>query len=352
MDLDFINITPENGALQDIRELIFLQTIEAADITRFHVFNPGVLNGQKVGFIGEVGPVGKVGTGCNPTYGKTLIPATEKEWALGDWEIAEGICYADVKDTLVRHAMRTKTEVADLTGTDYLTVVVEPVMKGALRKMLWRLLWFGDIDAKNVTSGGIIKDGVDTNLFKVADGFFKKINAIIAGNPAQRISVPANAQATYATQISAFTDAKSVLESLITKADLLLRQSDDTLIMMTQSFADVFDANISAMSLAVDAQWELLVNGIKKLHWKGVDMYAVPVWDEFIRTFEDNGTKWNNPHRALLTTGKTLNFGSPATDSIGDLQTWFDRKDQMNYMLAKDELGTLIPDDRLVQFAV
>jgi hypothetical protein len=352
MNLDFNNITPENGAVSDLRELIFLQTVEAEDVSQFHTFNPGVRNGEKVGLIGVAGPVGKVGTGCNPTYNNLLIPTSEKTWQLGEWEVAEKLCYKDVVNTLVKHAMRTKTETADLTGTDYLTVIVEPLMQSALKKMLWRLLWFGDTSAQNVTGGGIVKDGIDVNLFKVNDGFFKELNAIIAADTKRRVAVSANAQTSYATQDSAFTDAKSILEKLINSADLLLRQADDKFIMMTQSFADVFDANISAMNLAVDAQWELLVDGVKKLRWKGVDMYAIPVWDEMIRGFEDNGTKWNNPHRALFTTKKTLNFGSPATDAIADLQTWFDQKDQMNYMLAKDEIGTLIIDPRFVQYAV
>lgn len=351
-ELNFSQLTPDNGAIRELSELLFLETIDAPSITQFHTIETGVHNGDKAGFIGEMGLVGQPGTGCEPEYNNTPIAAAEKTWDIGEWEVPEKICWADLKSTLVKYAMRTKTDQADLTGTEYIDLIVEPRMELALRKMLWRLAWFGDKGANNIGSGGLITDGVDTKFFKVTDGFFKRLNAIIGTNPLQRVAIAANASATYDAQRDGFGDALTVTQSLITRADIRLRGAENRMIMCTQLYADAFSNAIRTVPAYTEPHWEALFDGITRLRWDGVDMYAIPLWDEMINAYENNGTKWNNPFRAVFTTPTNLAIGTPSEDTLADLQLWFERKEQMNYMLARDDMGTMIKDDSLVQYAV
>jgi hypothetical protein len=43
--------------------------------------------------------------------------------------------------------------------------------------------------------------------------------------------------------------------------------------------------------------------------------------------------------------------GLESENELVDLQVWFDKTLQTNFLLAKDKLGTLIADDRLIQAA-
>ena len=69
--------------------------------------------------------------------------------------------------------------------------------------------------------------------------------------------------------------------------------------------------------------------------YRGVDIYRVVNWDETIRTYFDNGTKWNLPHRALLTTPDNIPIGTPSTEMLGSLDSFYDRKDKKNYVDAE-----------------
>ena len=48
---------------------------------------------------------------------------------------------------------------------------------------------------------------------------------------------------------------------------------------------------------------------------------------------------------------ENLLVGSESENEIAELDIWFEKKDQMNYILAKDTIGTLIGQDDLLQVA-
>ena len=117
--LNFANLTPDDGAVKDLKRLIFLAVTDPESLGKIFNFLPKQKHGEKVGFIGEFGMVGKASQGCNPTFGTSVIATSEKEWDIHEWEVAEKICYKDLEGTVAQVAMRTKTNIADLTGTEY-----------------------------------------------------------------------------------------------------------------------------------------------------------------------------------------------------------------------------------------
>ena len=76
--IDFSKLTPDNGAVRDLRQLLFLAYASEKSVGDIVNVLPAQYNGDKVGFIGEFGPVGKASKGCNPTYGNDLITTSEK----------------------------------------------------------------------------------------------------------------------------------------------------------------------------------------------------------------------------------------------------------------------------------
>lgn len=201
--LNFANLTPDDGAVKDLKRLIFLAVTDPESLGKIFNFLPKQKHGEKVGFIGEFGMVGKASQGCNPTFGTSVIATSEKEWDIHEWEVAEKICYKDLEGTVAQVAMRTKTNIADLTGTEYTDYILAPRLELAIRKMLMRYAWFGDKAADTVTDGGNLLDSIDPAYFTLVDGFWKRLFTLAAATPDRRTTCAANAATTFAEQKAA-----------------------------------------------------------------------------------------------------------------------------------------------------
>lgn len=355
---DFNQFTVSNQGITDLRELLFLTVLQMGSINETMDIMVGVQNGSRLGGVGELAPIGLPSNGCDPQWKASKISTLEKMWELGAYEVAENICYADLEATMVQFAMRKGTEIADLTGTDYMDVIVEPLLRQAMEKMIWRLMWFGDKDAKNTGleegEGGVITAGVDPALFKVCDGLFKRIFAITAKNAAQRVAIEANTKTTYADQIAWMRGenaATGVMDQLVYNAPMELRQKSDRVVLATQSFADALAIDIKRTK-GSDLQWQSMFGGlVSATQYNGERILALPIWDEMIRTFEDTGEAWTNPHRVVFASKNTLKGGVESRDMIASLDIFFDKLTQKNYMLAKDKVGTLTWEDNLIMAA-
>lgn len=352
--LNFEALTPSNGALQQLNELIFLKVLGSERLAQ--VFNVifNAVNGKKVGFIGEFGLVGKARQGCNPTYDNSSIATSEKTWELGDWGVYEQICYSDLIGTLAQTALKTGTRIADLTATEYLDDVVYPRLELAIYKMYMRLAWFGDKNADNVSGGGIITDDVDTDYFSVTDGFWTRAFALVASDASRRITIAANAEASYNAQKSALLGngvATGIIDDLIMGASSDLRQAANQVIFVTQSLKDALIRDIRKNNVGSDLQWRSLFDGVTETEYDGIRLVSVPFWDSIIRNYEDNGTTWNKPHRALYTTTDNLLVGIDRDNDFADLSVFFDEKSELNLLKSKGWLGTMFAQDNMVQVA-
>lgn len=347
------NFVVNNDGIKDFRELIKLATLEGGDLMQFVTFMPNTYNGDKLDGIGQFSEVGLAGgTTCAPTFNASAGTSVEKTWVLGEWEVPEKICYKDLDATAARYALKSGTEIADMTGTDVVNIL-EPVMSDALNRMFWRLTWFGNTAAALASGGGTITAGKNVNLFKTCDGFFKRFATLYTATAARKTAIAANAQGTYSQQFSAFTDVLSVLDGLIFNAPLKLRTATDKFILCTQSVADAFEkAMTNSGTLYTELAWKTAENGMQYFKYRGVDIYPIPLWDSYIQEYEDNGTKYNSPHRALYTTKSNLYIAAPGTDLVSTLQTWFSADDQDVKMLARDKFGTMNLDDTLFQMAI
>ena len=97
---------------------------------------------------------------------------------------------------------------------------------------------------------------------------------------------------------------------------------------------------------------ELQSNGFELSTWDGITMYTVPLWDEFIAAYENNGTKLNNPHRIVYTTKANLNIGMEGTSMFDNVNSFYDQKSRVNRIEVSDAFDVKILDDRLVQVGI
>ncbi|WP_418991862.1 hypothetical protein [Alistipes sp.] len=352
--LNFANLTPDDGAIKDLKRLIFLAVTDPQSLGKIFNFLPRQKHGEKVGFVGEFGMVGKASQGCNPSFGTSILATSEQEWDIREWEVAEKICYKDLEGTIAQVAMRTKTNIGDITGTEYTDHILMPRLELAIRKMLMRYAWFGDKAADTVTTEGNLLASVDPAYFTLIDGFWKRLFMLVTSAPERRTICEANAAATFAEQKAAMRGnyaAVDFLDALISDASTVLRQANGQLIYITQALKDALDADLKRNNKGSELQWTALFDGITQTNYNGVEMIAIPFLDEIIKGSETvtGGKAWNKPYRALYTLKDNLLVGMEGESELADIQVWFNKDEQMNKILAKDKIGTLIADNNLVQ---
>lgn len=353
--INWSQFTVDNQAITDLRELLFLTVFNDPDIDLVVSNETGVYNGKKLGYIDSMGDVGLNESGCSPTYGNINVTGIEKEWELGDWRIAKHICYSELENTIAKYQLNTGTEKAFLQDTPYWDQILIPLLQRAIKEMFWRIVWFGDKNAKNVGDNGNITAGVDTKLFTMCDGFWKRLQAIIATNAGQKTTIAANSEATYALQKSKLREsgvAIGIIDDLLIDADSRIFDKDDAVILMTSSLFKALRRDIVDRYGKTTMPFENVATGITLSEYDGRRILALDIWDRMIKKYEDNGTVLNCPHRAVVCSPSNLFVGTEATDKIANLNVSFNDETLYNNIYAASKIGTLIGEDALVQVAI
>lgn len=347
------NLTLDNGAIQSLKDLIIAELFTDPELERFFTLRQNVKNGQKLGYSGAMSDVGWNGSGCNPSYKNATIQFLEKEWAIGDWQVPLKWCYTDLINTIAEYCLKKGTEIGDLTSTEYMDDIVYPALQEAMRLMMWRIIWFGDKNAKLNTESGVISTGVDTDLFKTADGFWKQLFAIGTDNESQKVSIAANGEESTALQMSKIKEtgvAIGIFESLLENADSRIFGVEGAGIFCTKTLADALTKDLKREYKEI-LTWEQIFKGLDVSEFNGVPVYRLSIWDRFIMKYENNGTKLNLPHRAVFGSPREMFVGTPANQLISELDIFFDKKDRMNYIYSTGKMGMLLGQDDLFQMA-
>lgn len=359
--INFKDFTVDNGAIQDLSELLFLSTFKDPDLEVVCTTETGVYDGKKLGYIDSLGDVGKNASGCSPTYENINVTGIEKTWSLGDYQIPLKICYEDLENTIAKHSLNAGTEESEVIGTVYWNDIVIPLLTRAMNEMIWRIAWFGDTAAKNIEDSGLLTDGINTNLFTMTDGFWKRLRAITTANSHQLTTIAANVaknsdttpKVTYETQKQAIRQdgvAIGIVDAMLSDADSRIFDKPDHAIYMTNS---LFKALRNDVKRLHNLQLELnhVTSGIQLSSYDGHPVVVLDIWDRMIKKYEDNGTSLNCPHRALVTSASNLFMGTPDNDVIANLDITFDHVTRLNHIYAASKIGTLIGEDDLVQVA-
>ena len=341
--IDFRSLTPKNGAVQDLAELIFLELVEDDKLGQLVTFMPGQENGKKLGFVGKAGLLGKKAKGCDPDYAKNLVQTSEKTWTLEEWEIAEEICYKELENTIAEHFAANGSDMADLTDSDYMEQVVRPILEQAIRDLMIRFAFFGDTDAE-----GTLKDGVDPEYFNLVDGIFKQLFEGVTAGKTTRVAIDANTKATVAAQYEAMRQpgaATGVLNNLIINTPMKLRRMADRVFIVTQAFADMLNFDIQENNKGSELQWESIFAGIQKTTYQGITLVAVPQFDEIIQEYLKNATNadaYDKPFRVIYGAKGNFRVGSKSKETVADLRVTFDDVTRKNYIYAADTIGALV----------
>lgn len=348
-----LNLTKDNGAIKNLRDLLIMTNFTDEVLENFFTFRQRVQNGEKLGWIGEMDEIGWKGAGCKPDYVKPNIAAAEKEWSIGDWEAPLEWCYKEFENTVAEYALKAGTKIGDLTSTDIMDVVIYPALQDAIRKMMWRIIWFGDENAANIADGGVITAGMDVDLFKPTDGLWKKLFAVATANAAQRVTIEANEETTYAAQMSKIKEpgvAIGIFDALLENADPRIATMEGAGLFVTKSLADALTKDLKREYKEI-LTWEQIFDGVKVASYNGIQVYSISIWDRMIQKYQNNGTALNLPHRAYFGSANNIFVGSPANEVISDLEIWFNQDERTTRAYTAGKLGTLLGEDNLFQIA-
>lgn len=342
------NLILQPANIVSLRDAIIVKLINDEDIRQVLTIQK-VRQGDPIATIGEMNAVGHAGGGCNPTYKEIGVANTLKRWNLGSWEIAIKICYQSFEGTMAELALKTGKDIADLTGTEILALYTD-LLATQMKRMFWRMAWFGDKTAKTVANGGIITDTEDITLINMADGLFKNLFAL----PADQVTnIAANAEETTAKQITKMRtqgEAVKVVESILLDAPTLVNQNGNAVLMLNGKFADILAFDIMH-TYNESLKWETIFDGFQVANYFGTKIAAVRTWDYMINTYNAGTGVIEKPFRAVYTDPRNLLVGVDDTNAIDDFDVWFNRDERVNKIYSTGKIDTAIAEPKRVHLA-
>lgn len=357
LTIDPTDLTWNGKEIRDLNEAIFEQVFVDRPVTDFHTIFTDVKAKQQIAYLGLLGLVGKSGAGCDPSADSGSITMTEKFWDPKDIAVRFEECWKDLKEVFFVWGKNAGIKATDLTSTDYLNFV-EFRLADAVEKAKLRITWFGDTDAANYddSPAGIIKNGTDLAYFNAIDGLWKQIYAIVATTAARKTAISPNAGGnTYANQIFNATDltnkiAHTTFQAMIDNADERLRDVENKIILCTWSMYNQYKKELKAYS-AVESSYRLVQDGSRVLQYDGIDVIPFNFWDRTIKAYLDNGTKYYQPHRALMTTKENLGIATESATAFGEIAVFYDPKSRKNITESLWKMDAKIVEDYMIQVA-
>jgi hypothetical protein len=331
--------------------------LKAWQLNTFHKIIPNVKSKQAINSIGAMGIVGQAASTCGAFVPHSpTIALTEKEWQTVEQEVLIQLCFTDYKNTAMTLQMNKGNKEYDLTSTDVMAIIQECTYEAILKAYI-RIAYMSDKDACHTDDSpyGVINPAYDIKFFNLLDGFYKQLYDICAADPTRRITIAANAEANYAAQYDEIYNltpaiAWGILRDLTLKAKFATRGKAGYAIKATQTLYDRAAQYISDKS--IPNTYVNMVDGVaESMKVQGTMVYADPLMEEMICDYEQDGTKYNNPHRAVYFHKDNLPIAVPGTQLLTELDVIPDPITQYINIRAKGELDVKVIDDDLIMFA-
>lgn len=335
-DLAGLTLNPEEA--QEISKAVFEYVLESGELSDDHDIHTGIQWKTQIPFIGTLGLVGKKLLKCKPDANGNQIPVSQKYWdpvLIGD-RLEHCATDANPLFKLFAKLKKINPDFYDKIASDELGVVLSRLVE-AMKEMVQRIIWFGDTQAKTVANGGVLKNGTDVAFFNMIEGFWKQIFTIdIPTTSKYYVAIPQNATASYATQSTLADDfAFKLFKDMWKKADSRLKQlvrqgTVKVKIHCTSDIAENFEDFKENKSLGFTL--DKIEDGGLKAFFRNIEIKTRYDWDNIIETYQDNGTKFNLPHRALMTTSGNIPIGTVSESDLETVDSFYDKYNKINVM--------------------
>lgn len=318
--------------LKEWSQVISELTFGDPEINSLHQVEQGIKHNKQIVFAGRMGLMGKTVSGCTPNE-ISGISLTEKTWTpvFEDFRLPHCAADVDTQDKLINQMARMNPDYFNVIegsqstlGNYLVAVVIDGFKENLLRK-----IWFSDVAADTVANGGVLTNGTDKGYFDTFDGFFKQM---FNDTSLERITVTKNSGASYAAQELASGEAIAVLKDMYNKADSRLLALTDKRFYVTRSIFDGYLNDLEDIQNQGAGNTMINEDGQMTLRYRGVEVVKMDIWDRVVAAYENDGTAYNLPHRAVLSTPDNLRVGTLSDGDFGTVDAFYDKKDRTNYV--------------------
>jgi hypothetical protein len=350
---DVQNLTINTDEAQDISKAVFEYVLETSDLAEHHDIHTGIQWDTQIPFIGTLGLVGKQILKCKPDANGNKIPLSEKKWSpklIGD-RFEHCAVDGDPLFKLFKKVKNINPDFYNRINSEELGIVLMRIAE-AMKEMLQRIVWFGDKNAETFADGGVFTNGTDLDFFNPIDGLWKQILSIdIPVTSKYYVKIDANDEPNYVNQSNLPQDfAFNLFRQMWKKADPRLKQlvAKGTLkvhIHATSAIAENWQDYKEDKSLAFTI--DRVEGGGLKDFFRNIVIVPRYDWDSIIEDHQDNGTKLNLPHRALLTTAGNIPIGTVSVSDLETVKSFYDEYHEVNVMDFRLKLDAKFLEDYL-----
>lgn len=146
-------LSKDERARDALKKLLIKVAYLVEDLQSTFTAKLSVLNGDRLGWVGDMSAIGWEGSTCKPEYKTPTTEVAEKTWEIGKWQVPLEYCFTDYEETIAEYALKGGKDIGDLTDTEIWNVLISNPLTAALIKMYWRVIWFGGHTDSDGTDG-------------------------------------------------------------------------------------------------------------------------------------------------------------------------------------------------------
>lgn len=339
--------------VQSLAQVIYERVFKKPMLSDILTVVTGIKAKENIGYLGRLGLVGvTAGASCAPAVSAQQITELQKAWDPNTFEDRFTQCWKDIKASFWVWGLKNGIDKADLTDTDYMNFI-EDRITDALWEAILRKAFFDDKQAALVSGSGVIVNSVPSiNYFNTIDGIWDQLFTIYGVTPTTAIAK--NAGTTFVGQAFTAADVTNKVihgnfNEIIDGADYRLKDATEESgmkLLVTWSVYRQYQKELQTYT-NLEVAYQNVVNGNKQLTFDGIPVVPLNFWDRYIRTYEQNGTKYNKPHRILLSNKDNLAIGVEESDMLSNMATWYERKDRTVYTDISLQMDAKVLNDSL-----
>jgi hypothetical protein len=328
--IDPSDLTFNGEEAKTLQDAIIESSINNPAVADLMTVYDGIITKKQIPFLGRLSKITKLDGGCGTGILSKNIPMTEKFWEPENVKIWLDMCAQELDGSFFVYLRKNGIDRDNLEGTEIASFIVD-TMSDAASEDLLRIIWFNDKAAANVSGGGVIKNGVSLTDYNIINGIWKQIFAAVTADPARLVAISENALATKVLQMDlAASKALTTFQKMVASADSRLIESPDKIIIATRSIVENYATYLE--SQGADASFVRIENGYVTLRYRDIMIYGFNFWDRTIQADFDNGTTYDLPHRAILTTVANLAVGYDLSSDVGVVEAWYEKMtEKMNF---------------------
>lgn len=336
IDVSGLTLNPEEA--REIGQLIIEKAFVQGALSDNHDIETGVEMKTQIPFAGKISDSLKGASGCTPNVG-TGFALTQKYWDPEIYDSRWVNCAADLNNLLklFRKAQRINPDFYDRIDSQEMGLIFS-MIETMLNETLPEKVWFSDKTAAELPAGEWTV-GTDLDLYNVIDGLFKQIFAEVSSGNGNYVEITQNAGANYAAQVLPADAAFDYFQAMVNAADSRLLEDGTAKILATRSMVDNYRNTLRNKTLNAGFI-EVTEDGKRMLFFDGYEVVTMHEWDRIIKSKQNDGTKYNLPHRAVFTTPSNIPVATLSEDDLTTLDSWYERKDKSNIIDVAFSLDT------------